>query len=438
MKKLMILVSSLILVLTLAGCSFTFVTTANTSLTTTSPGTTTSATAGTTTATTTATTEIDLDALKQAVYDKIYQELYDQVRAEVIQNLSQERFDEIYNQVISDILDKVASGEITVTAASVIDMIYEVAANEATSVVGVTTYDSAGTSVAIGSGVIYKHVGEVYYVVTNNHVVEDGSSYEIRFEDGSTVSATLRGVDTLVDVAVLYFTSTNDYTVVNFGNSDTVAQGTIVLAVGNPSGYDYYRSITMGIVSGTNRYFDIDGDNTKDMFVGYIQHDASINAGNSGGALFNLQGEVIGINVIKIAATEIEGMGFAIPSNLVSAICGDIEEYGVSKQKPMLGISFLDISSTTQATWDYYHITIPQNVTQGFYISAVVANASFDGYVLPGDILTQVGDFTIINTQDFVYNFSKYRVGDIISITLIRNGSVLTFDNIELKSKPEA
>jgi len=436
MKKTMVLISIFVFVFALLGCSFTFVTTS-------APSTTTLTTLMTSTTTayvsTTASAEIDLDALKQAVYDKIYQELYDQVRAEVIQNISQERFDEIYNQVILDILDKVSSGDIVVTAASVIDMIYQVAANEATAIVGVSTYDSSGTNIlSIGSGVIYKHVGDVYYVVTNNHVVEDGTSFKIRFEDGSTVDATLRGVDTLVDVAVLYFTSNNDYTVVNFGDSDAVEQGTIVLAVGNPSGYEYYRSITMGIVSGTNRYFDIDGDNTKDMFVGYIQHDASINAGNSGGALFNLQGEVIGINVIKIAATEIEGMGFAIPSNLVSAICGDIEQYGVSKQKPMLGISFLDIATTTPATWDYYHITIPATITQGFYISAVVANASFDGYVLPGDIITQVGDFTIINTADFVFNFSKYRVGDIISITLIRNGSTMTFDNIELKSKPEA
>jgi len=420
-------------VIALVGCSFNFSTT-STSATTFL----TSSFATTTSAQTTATTEIDVAALKSAVYDRIYQEMYIQIRAEVIQNISEDRFNQIYNEVITDLLDKITSGEIVVTPASVIEMIYEVAANEATSVIGVSVYDATGTTLqAIGSGVIYNHVGDVYYVVTNNHVVADGSVYKIQFEDGTIINATLRGVDTLVDLAVLYFTSTADLTVATFGDSNALQTGTIVLAVGNPSGYDYYRSMTMGIVSGTSRYFDIDGDNTKDMFVGYIQHDASINAGNSGGALFNLQGEVVGINVIKIAATAIEGMGFAIPSSLVQAICSDIEQFGVSKQKPVLGISFIDIS-TGQAYFDYYNIVIPSNITAGFYVNAVVAGASLDGYVLPGDIILQIGDIQIVSTADFVFNFSKYRVGDIIDIVVYRNGSTLNINNIELKAKPEA
>jgi serine protease Do len=434
MKKIYVFILTILFVTTLAGCSFSFTTTTTNSILTTGTTTVTQPTTQTSTA-----TEIDLDALKSAIYDRIYADLYDQIRAEVIQNISQERFDEIYNEVVTSLLDKIASGEIEVSAASLIDMIYEVAANQAQAVIGVSAYDSDGTTLnAIGSGVIYKHVGDLYYVVTNNHVVADGTVYKIVFEDGSTIDATLRGVDTLVDLAVLYFSSTKDYTVAAFADSNELQKGTIVLAVGNPSGYDYFRSMTMGIVSGTSRYFDIDGDQTKDMFVGYIQHDASINAGNSGGALFNLQGEVVGINVIKIAATEIEGMGFAIPSTLVHDICNDIEQYGVSKQKPVLGIEFIDVSSG-QDYFAYYSIVIPSEITNGFYINSVVAGATLDGIVEPGDIILKIGDIEIINTADFVTNFSsRYRVGDIIDIVIYRNRSTMTITDIELKAKPEA
>jgi len=433
MKKIAAIILLFSFALVLSACTFDF-TTASTSATTT-----TYMTTGTTTPTTqTSTTQIDLDQIKQDVYNQIYEQLYDDIRAEVIATLSQERFDAIYQQVVGDLLDKIVAGEIVVDAQSIVDMIYQVAATSATAVVGVSTYDAeGGTLQAIGSGVIYHHVGDLYYVVTNNHVVEGGTYYEIVFEDGTSIPAVLRGVDTLVDVAVLYLTSSETYSVATFGDSDSLQKGTIVLAVGNPSGYDYYGSMTMGIVSGTNRYFDIDGDNTKDMFVGYIQHDASINAGNSGGALFNLQGEVIGINVIKIASVEIEGMGFAIPSNLVSDICADIEEYGVSKVKPMLGISFIDISEYR----DYLiqnGISIPESITTGFYVSAVTTGASLDGYVLPGDIILQIGDITIVSTADFVTNFTKYRVGDVIDVVVYRNGQTITLPNIELKAKPEA
>lgn len=415
----------------LVGCSVNFTTSA--------PTTTTFMTSQTTvTPLITSEVSVDLDQIKADIYQRIYSEMYDEIRAQVIANLSQDEFDRIYNEVVTSLLDKIAAGEIEVTAATVADMILNLAADEATAVVGVSVYNSDGTTLqAIGSGVIYKKLDNTYYVVTNNHVVADGSVYKIRLEDGTEIDATLRGVDSLVDIAVLYFNSNLDLKVVSFGDSSTVEKGTIVVAVGNPSGYEYYRSITMGVVSGTNRYFDIDSDGTKDMFVGYIQHDASINAGNSGGALFNLQGEVIGINVIKIADVAIEGMGFAIPSSLVKDICADIEAYGVSLQKPVLGISFIDISTNREYLIES-GVTIPNELTAGFYIDEVVTNSSVDGYVQSGDIIIQIGDITITNTSDFVTQFSKYRVGDLIDIVVIRNGQTLTFSDVELKPRPEA
>jgi serine protease Do len=189
----------------------------------------------------------------------------------------------------------------------------------------------------------------------------------------------------------------------------------------------------MGVVSGLDRYFDIDGDNVKDMFVGYIQHDAAINSGNSGGALFNLEGELIGINVIKLSAIEIEGMGFAIPSNLTKAIVEDIELYGVSKQKPILGIEFIDIKNNP-LYFVQQGITLPEGVDKGFYITGVKPNNTMDGYIQLGDIIIEIGDVIIGSSRQFVEEFSIYRVGDVISVTLIREGQTIVIENIELKA----
>jgi serine protease Do len=425
MKKIFVLVSIIILGAIVTGCSFFPFTTAST----TTVETTTAAPA------TTASTEIDLDMILSEVYNRIYAEMYDQIRAEVAASLTQEQFDAIYAQVVADVLAGVEDGSITVDPQTAIEEIASVAMNEANAVIAVTTSDSDGTPIALGSGIIYKHVGDLYFVVTNNHVVEDGSSFEIQTPDEETYVGLLRGVDATVDVAVLTFSAADtDYQTASFGDSDAVTKGTIVLAVGNPSSIDYYGSMTMGIVSGVDRYFDIDGDNVRDMFVNYIQHDASINAGNSGGALFNLAGEVIGINVIKIAATEIEGMGFAIPSNLVSAICADIELYGVSKVKPVLGITFVDIYDNPEY-FTYYGIELPEGIDHGFYVLDVGTGSTLDGIVEAGDIVTRIGEIDIVDTDGFVDQFTQYHVGDIISVTVYRNGQYVTFDNVELLPK---
>lgn len=384
---------------------------------------------------TTTTTTLDLSRIHSEVYARIYEELYAEIRAEVLANLSEERFEAIYQQVVTDLLAKVESGEMEVTALSLIELIYGVAAKEATAAVGVSNFDATGALKATGSGVIFHKVGNKYYVITNQHVVEDGTSYQIRFEDGSTIDAILRGVDSLVDIAVLYFTSDEPHAVATFADSDAVLKGTLVLAVGNPSGYEYFGSMTLGIVSGVRRYFDIDGDNIKDLFVPYIQHDAAINAGNSGGPLFDLEGHIVGINVIKISSVEIEGMGFAIPGNLAHDVAMDIIEYGVSKQKPVLGIQFIDIA-LNYAYFAANGITLPEGVVKGFYIIQVYPDLSLSSYVQPGDILLEIGDIAIENSVQFVTEFSsRYRVGDIVSITILRGGQPLTIENIELKAR---
>lgn len=425
MKKIMIFLGMMIFTVALVGCVNLFPTVENTTRTFLTRS----------QAPTTASQTINEDVVISELYKKIYESLYDEVKADVINDIAEERFEQIYNTVILALLNEIELGNIDVTAESIVDKILTLEANQANAVIGVSNLDASNEVQAVGSGVIYKRDGNRYYVLTNQHVVEDGTSFKVVFSDETEINATLRGVDNLVDIAVLYFESSQDLPVVSFGDSDALNKGQLIIAVGNPSGYTYYGSMTLGIISGLQRYFDIDNDGVNDMFVGYIQHDAAINSGNSGGALFNLDGELIGVNVIKLTSVEIEGMGFAIPSNLVKDITSDIEEFGYSLQKPVLGIRFIDIKNNQ----DYFiqnQITLPEGITEGFYIIEVDEGKTMDGIIQPNDIIIQIGDVEIDSSRQFVEEFSIYRVGDIIDVVVIRNGQIVTLEDIVLKAAP--
>lgn len=264
-------------------------------------------------------TYTDLDDLIDQIYAQVRQDIYDDLYAELSATLIAGIDEAIYAEVLAQIQFEIDSGTIHVNLATLQDLINDVVALSEQSVVGVTTYRPVTESDSLGSAVIYYHdqVNDVYYVITNEHVIESGESYEIEFADESTVPATLLGSDADIDIAVLSFSGvglSQNLVVSPLGDSDELIKGSIILAAGNPRGYDFYGSVTMGIVSGIERIIT-----TTDP-VHYIQHDAAINSGNSGGPIYNLQGEVVGINVSKYASTDIEGMGFAIPINLVKTV----------------------------------------------------------------------------------------------------------------------
>jgi S1-C subfamily serine protease len=262
-------------------------------------------------------TYVNLQDLIDQMYADIAAQIYADLYAELSETLLEGLDQTIYDAVLAQVQAKIDEGTIVVPLDDFQETINEVVALASSSVVGVTTYIGQDAK-ALGSGVIY-HYDEVtdrYYLMTNEHVVEGGDNYKVVFEDDTAVTATLVGANASVDIAVLWFSGTGldrPLAVSPLGDSDTVTKGEIVLAVGHPRGYDFYGSVTMGVVSGLNRQI---GTET----VRYIQHDASINSGNSGGPIYNLQGEVIGINVSKYASTEIEGMGFAIPINTALAV----------------------------------------------------------------------------------------------------------------------
>ena len=366
----------------------------------------------------------------------LVQKIYDQVVSQV----TDATYQEIYDEVISEIEAQIADGTITVSADSVQESIQNILSQAQGSVVGVTNVDGS----SLGSGVVFQQIGDVDYVITNYHVIEGGSEYQIEFSDGGAADATLLGYDSEVDIAVLSFrndTASTSITVASLGDSDAVTEGSFVIAIGNPEGYDYYGSVTFGIVSGVDRVVD------SDFFIGYIQHDAAINGGNSGGALFDLDGNVIGINTLKFSDTAIEGMGFAIPINLVKEVIDHILSGGGGSIKPILGATVLDVASsledgiititstsTTTPRWPGYptqtvttkkEYALPSGVTQGVFIYSVTEGSAAAEVLEVGDIVVAMDGYEISDEKAYLaYFYANYRSGNSISLTLYEwNGS---------------
>ena len=193
---------------------------------------------------------------------------------------------------------------------------------------------------SVGSGVIYKRDNNTYYVVTNHHVIQDHDALIIRVElfgnyfDIQGENVQLLGTDPINDIAVVTFESDFDLGVAMIPDNTQLNVGQRVYAIGHPSGFVHFNSVTEGIIGGLNRNVTI--DDTIDTIA--IQHDAAISPGNSGGALFNVHGELIGINFAKIVAEKFEGIGYAVPISIVLKIIDDIENYG-QLQRLLLGAS---------------------------------------------------------------------------------------------------
>lgn len=270
--------------------------------------------------TTTSETTTNYSDLLSQIYAEVYSQIYAEVYSEIMIEIDQEFFETIYSEYESRILDLLNDEEIGVFYDELQNQIYEVVAIADKSVFGVLT-KVEGVGVAGGSGVVYKYdeQTETYYLITNEHVIEGGDAYEIILADESTIEATLLGFDIDTDIAVLTFKSELDITVSELGDSGSLTRGEFIIAAGNPESFDFFGSITLGVISGLNRTL------SSNSSVKYIQHDAAINPGNSGGPIYNLNGEVIGINVSKYATSTIEGMGFSIPIDTAKIIISDIE-----------------------------------------------------------------------------------------------------------------
>lgn len=373
----------------------------------------------------------DYQDLISQIYEDVYSDIYQEIYNDIMLDINEEFQDEIYNQVVLKANQFIEENEISVYVDDFQQQIYDVIDIADKSAFGVLTY-AGSEPVATGSGVVYKYSSsqDLYYLITNEHVVAEGNNYSVVFSDGSEYVANLIGYDTEVDIAILTFRAADK--IINpsvLGVSSTLKKGMIMLSAGNPQGFDFYGSITLGIVSGLERKLD------SNQYIDYVQHDSAINPGNSGGPLYNLNGEVIGINVSKLADTEIEGMGFALPIDLVKRIINRIEEGSLTANTimPRIGAKYYDIKTyydngqvsvknliiNGNVRSDEITLDLPQGVQTGFLIYNIITDGSLDDTVLKsGDIIYQINDFVVTSEEDyFEYIYSNYESGDMISIS---------------------
>jgi serine protease Do len=286
-----------------------------------------------------------------------------------------------------------------------------------------------------GSGIIYKKEGDTAYVVTNQHVVDGAEEVEIVLHDEEQLPAQVLGTDPLTDLAVLEVDGENIDTVASIGSSDDLSIGETVVAIGNPLGMNFANTLTKGIVSGLDRSVQVDtnGDGRPDWITEVIQTDAAINPGNSGGALANAEGEVIGINSMKVARQEVEGIGFAIPIDAALPVMEQLETTG-EIERPVIGITTAPLN---QVPPQYrQEIALPEEVESGMVIADVLNGSAADEAGLQQfDVITEINGqeiTTILELRRFLY--SDASIGETVEIELYRDGNV---ENVELTLQAE-
>lgn len=292
----------------------------------------------------------------------------------------------------------------------------EVYAANVHSTVGITTSITTNywgfqtTSAASGSGFIFSDDG---YILTNYHVIEDSNSITVTMYDGSVYDAELIGYDQSNDIAVLKIEATG-LTPVVLGDSDAMNVGDSVVAIGNPLG-ELTFSLTAGLISAKDRQVTMSGGTTMNL----IQTDTAINSGNSGGALFNMYGEVVGVTNAKYSSSSsgasIDNIGFAIPINTIRPIVESIIEKGYVS-KPYIGVTVTNVSSESQL----------YGLPQGAAVQSVTEGGPAQKAGLQrGDIITGANDTEITSSNDLVSLVRKMAVGDTLNVTVYRQGQTM-------------
>ncbi|MCL2814308.1 MAG: trypsin-like peptidase domain-containing protein [Oscillospiraceae bacterium] len=280
------------------------------------------------------------------------------------------------------------------------------------------------TTRGVGTGFV---VSEDGYIATNYHVVEGADKIMVTLQSGEVYEASFIGGDETADLATVKIEA-RGLRVAELGDSDALVQGQDVVAIGTPGGLEFAWTATKGIISATNRTLDVNGE--KMMTV--IQTDASINFGNSGGPLINMKGQVVGINSLKLASTQYEGMGFAIPINSAIEVLNDIiANPGNITRLPGSGadadkseVSFgLKGGTVTEEESEFF------GIPQGWKISEIIEGGPCEGSGLQlSDIIVALDGSPVESTQDMYDLKMKYKAGDRVTITIYRNGDIYDFE----------
>lgn len=322
------------------------------------------------------------------------------------------------------------------TAVSVTTKITEVVDIVSPTVVGVTNIQNSGdfwlqqyepSEAGTGSGVIYKKDGKYAYIITNHHVVERADSLEVVLADETSLEAELIGSDLFTDLAVLRVDGNNIDTTIEMGSSESISVGEPAIAIGNPLGHMFAGSVTQGIISGKQRTIpqDFNNDGRPDWQAEVIQTDAAINPGNSGGALINIEGQLIGINSMKISQDVAQGIGFAIPIDIARPIIHELETTGVVT-RPFMGVEIYSLDEVPKAEW-YSTLHLPESVDGGVYIWNVepfspAAKAGLDRL----DVIVEFGGREmddIVDLRKVLYQ--EKEIGDEVEVVYYRDGKLL-------------
>lgn len=290
-------------------------------------------------------------------------------------------------------------------------------------------FDLERNGVGYGSGIIIRKDG---YILTNNHVIEGAVSSQMsnKLIDGAKIEvilpgdksklydAQIVGRDSKTDIAVLKINLDN-LPAVELGNSDEVRIGQLAVAIGNPGGMDYMGSVTAGVISGVDR--SIVMDNGQELKL--LQTDAAINPGNSGGALVNSQGQVIGVNTIKIAATDVEGIGFAIPINHANEIAESLIEHRYVKDRPYIGV----VIDNTFTKEDAERLKVPNGL---LVYEVQPLSAAYKAGIHTGDIITKFDGKTIAEFKDLEDQKNTHKPGDKVMVEVYRDGETIALEMI--------
>lgn len=302
-----------------------------------------------------------------------------------------------------------------------------VAQKNANSVVGVLTYTqewdrSSGevkeTLYGEGSGVCIREGG---YVLTNNHVVESGNSFKLLLASGDKVNATLVGTDSSIDIAILKIDEAyaDQLVPVSIGSVDNLVVGSTVVAIGNPGGEIFANTVTQGIVSALKRSTFYSSNTTRG--VDYIQHDAAINKGNSGGGLFDYQGNLVGINTLKYdlgsySSASYDGLGFAIPIDTAYPIAVQLIENG-KVVRPQMGITVADYDGPDEPMDNYAPASVMINtVTEG----SAAEKAGLQSY----DFIYAINDQRVTSYRELTGILDKMEAGDTVTLKIVRYKNV--------------
>ena len=293
-----------------------------------------------------------------------------------------------------------------------IDKVYD-------SVVVVNNYQG-GRLAGYGSGFVYKKEGKYGYILTNNHVVDGASEIKLTLSSGEEVSAEVLGTDEYMDIAVLRMDGDKVLQVAEIGDSTEAKIGDTVFTVGTPVSTEYAGTVTKGIISGENREITVSNNGSSYMMEA-IQIDASINPGNSGGPLVNINGEVIGINSVKLVESSIEGMGFAIPIEVAMSQIDSLEK-GEAIERPVIGVALYDLDSLPLL--GYSDLRIDDSIRSGVIVDSVEEGSDADKAGLEkNDIIVEIDGTTVKNSAHLKYLLYKHNIGDTVKLTIVRGGN---------------